>query len=205
MIQGSSNQDPGGHDSGGPDPGGPVSPRRPGVTPGPDSAGPEGPAAAAPGASMPRRRRPQPTPVQRALGLLVRREHSRKELARKLAVRGVEADEAAAAVERLASEGWQDDTRFAESLVRGRAMSGYGPIYIRAELGTHGLDSEAIAAALETFEGDWVEVARDLVRRRFGESGPLDLAQRRKAADLLARRGFDGDSIRVATRRDPAE
>ena len=233
MIQGSSNQDPGGHDSGGPDPGGPESPRRPGVTPGPDSAGPDGPAAAvpdaamaprpwpdaarpprggrdgpapaAPDASMPRRRRPQPTPVQRALGLLVRREHSRKELARKLAVRGVEADEAAAAVERLASEGWQDDTRFAESLVRGRAMSGYGPIYIRAELGTHGLGSEAIAAALETFGGDWVEVARDLVRRCFGESGPLDLAQRRKAADLLARRGFDGDSIRVATRRDPAE
>ncbi|MDW7600764.1 recombination regulator RecX, partial [Stenotrophomonas maltophilia] len=27
--------------------------------------------------------------------------------------------------------------------------------------------------------------------------------QRRKAADLLARRGFDGDSIRRATRYDP--
>ena len=49
-----------------------------------------------------RGRRPQPTPVQRALGLLVRREHSRKELGRKLAARGVEAGEAEAAIERLA-------------------------------------------------------------------------------------------------------
>ena len=36
-----------------------------------------------------------------------------------------------------------------------------------------------------------------------GEAGPQDLTQRRKAADLLARRGFDGDSIRRATRYDP--
>ena len=150
-----------------------------------------------------RKPRPQPTPVQRALGLLVRREHSRRELTRKLTSRGVEADEAAAAVERLAGDGWQDDTRFAASLVRSRAASGYGPLYIRAELGTHGLGSEAVAAALETFEGDWTEVARDLVRRRYGEAGPADLAQRRKAADLLARRGFDGDSIHRATRFDP--
>ena len=52
-----------------------------------------------------RRRRPEPTPVQRALGLLTRREHSRDELVRKLKQRGVEADDAAAAVDRLAEAG----------------------------------------------------------------------------------------------------
>lgn len=151
----------------------------------------------------PRRRRPEPSATQRALGLLTRREHSRKELTRKLAARGVDAGEVEAAVERLAGEGWQDDARFAESLVRGRANAGYGPLHIRAELGTHGLDREAVAVALDTFEGDWTEVARDLVRRRFGDAGPRDLAQRRKAADLLLRRGFDGGTIRTATRIDP--
>jgi len=65
-----------------------------------------------------RRARPEPTPVQRALGLLVRREHSRKELVRKLRGRGVEPEAAVAAVGRLAEEGWQDDARFAASLVR---------------------------------------------------------------------------------------
>lgn len=156
-------------------------------------------------APRPRRQRPEPTATQRALGLLVRREHSRKELARKLAARGVDAGEVGAAIDRLAREGWQDDTRFAESLVRGRAASGYGPRHIRAELGTHGLDREAIAAAMDGFEGDWTDNARELIRRRFGDAGPRDAAQRRKAAELLMRRGFEGDQIRAATRFDPDE
>ncbi|KGK58787.1 recombinase RecX [Xanthomonas cannabis pv. phaseoli] len=148
------------------------------------------------------RRFKEQTPVQRALGLLVRREHSRKELNRKLLARGIEPEAAQAAVERLAGEGWQDDARFAAAVVRNRAGSGYGPLHIRAELGSHGLDSDAVNAAMATFEGDWIENARDLIRRRFGEEGPVDLPQRRKAADLLARRGFDGDCIRRATRFD---
>ncbi|MCO5735170.1 MULTISPECIES: recombination regulator RecX [Stenotrophomonas maltophilia group] len=150
-----------------------------------------------------KRRQREQTPVQRALGLLVRREHSRKELTRKLTARGIEDEAAQAAVAKLTEAGWQDDTRFAENLVRMRANAGYGPIHVRAELGTHGLDSAAIAAAMDSYEGDWQENARDLVRRRFGEAGPQDLTQRRKAADLLARRGFDGDSIGRATRYDP--
>lgn len=155
-----------------------------------------------PGSPRPRRSRPEQTPVQRALGLLTRREHSRRELERKLASRGVDAGEAKAAVERLASEGWQDDRRFAELLVRSRAGSGYGPLRIRAELATHGLDRDAIAAAMDTFDGDWTETACDLVRRRFGPGGLTDLAGRRKAADFLIRRGFDGGSVRAATRLD---
>lgn len=149
-----------------------------------------------------RRRRPELTPSQRALGLLVRREHSRRELTRKLAARGVEAEEARAAVERMTAEGWQDDARFAEQLVRSRANNGYGPLRIRAELGTHGLDREAVAAALAGWDGDWDEQARDLVRRRF-PGGFDDLATRRKAADFLIRRGFSADQVRAATRFDP--
>nr|WP_295375521.1 recombination regulator RecX [Pseudoxanthomonas sp.] len=156
-----------------------------------------------PGTSPRRRRvRAEQTPVQRALGLLTRREHSRRELERKLASRGVAPEEARTAVERLAGEGWQDDRRFAESLVRSRAGNGYGPLRIRAELATHGLDRETIAAAMDTFDGDWTEKACDLVRRRFGPGGLIDLAGRRKAADFLIRRGFDGGSVSAATRLD---
>lgn len=144
--------------------------------------------------------------TQRALGLLTRREHSRKELQRKLTSRGMDAAEVETAVETLSGLGWQDDARFAESLVRSRAGSGYGPIRLRAELATHGLDSEAIARALDSYEGDWLENARDLVRRRFpglsGQAGSEDLALRRKAADFLMRRGFDGERVRKATRFD---
>ena len=145
-----------------------------------------------------RSRKPPPTATQRALGLLVRREHSRKELRRKLAARGVEADEARAAIDKLAEAGWQDDARFAELLVRSRAASGHGPVHVRAELRTHGLGSEAIAAALDGFDGDWTAIARDLVRRRFGADGIKTLAGQRKAADFLLRRGFAMEQVRAA-------
>ena len=158
------------------------------------------------GGGEPRRRRPEPTPAQRAMGLLVRREHSRKELARKLEARGVEEGEAAATVERLAEAGWQDDERFAAALARQRALSGYGPLRIRAELATHGVGDEAARAAFDALaeagEDDWLARARDLVRRRHGPGVADDPALRRKAADFLFRRGFDGDTVRSATAFD---
>lgn len=160
------------------------------------------------GAGKARRRRPraEPTPAQRALGLLVRREHSRRELARKLEARGVESTEAEATVERMAEAGWQDDGRFATALARERALSGHGPLRIRAELGMHGLDGEAIDAAFQALaeagEDDWLGRARTLVRRRHGAGVASDPALRRKAAELLFRRGFDGDTVRAATALD---
>jgi len=152
--------------------------------------------------TRPRRKRPEPSPTQRALGLLVRREHSRKELTRKLAARGVEPEAANAAIDKLADAGWQDDARFAEQLVRSRAAAGQGPLRIRAELATHGLAREAIAAAMDSHDGDWLDHARDLVRR-FGAIADGDHAARRKAAELLLRRGFTSEHVRAATRFDP--
>jgi regulatory protein len=154
-----------------------------------------------------KRRRPEPTPAQRALGLLVRREHSRKELALKLQARGIAASDAAAAVEKMTQAGWQDDVRFACSLVRIRAAAGYGPLHIRAQLGSHGLGVETIAAAFaalaESGEDDWLGRARDLVQRRFGAQEALTLPAQRKAADYLMRRGFNGDCVRAAIRALP--
>ena len=163
---------------------------------------PGGDGGGAPSSAQKRRRHPEPSPTQRALGLLTRREHSRKELARKLTCRGVETADAQDAIDKLTAAGWQDDTRFAQSLVRSRAAAGYGPGWIRAELGTHGLGAEAVSVALATFQDDWVEIARDLVRRRLGDAGPLDTTQRRKAADLLLRRGFTMEHVRTSTRRE---
>ncbi|PNS07747.1 regulatory protein RecX [Solilutibacter silvestris] len=156
--------------------------------------------------SRPRRRtRPEPSPAQRALGLLVRREHSRKELLQKLTIRGVPVAEADAAVAKMVSAGWQDDTRFAESLVRSRASSGYGPRRIRAELGTHDLDGDHSMAALDSLEMDWTAQARDLIRRRHPAALDGDRAAQRKAADFLFRRGFSMDQIRAAIRSGPDE
>ena len=149
------------------------------------------------GAGKPRRRRAALSPYERAVGLLARREHSRRELERKLVAKGVEAGEAHDAVERLSVQGWQDEQRFAGSLARNRAMAGYGPVRIRAELGTHELPDHVIDAALEELQAqhDWREAARDLLQRRIGEIVPHDPARRRKAQALLLRRGFDSETV----------
>ena len=154
-----------------------------------------------------RKRRPRElTPLQRALALLVRREHSRKELARKLAERGIEAEAALSAVDRLTGDGWQSDARFAEMLVRTRVTHGQGPVRIRAELGTHGLDQEKIETALQGFEGSWTDAAREVARRRFGmDLLSADVAQRRKVADFLYRRGFDGEAVRAVLSGNPQD
>ena len=155
----------------------------------------------------PKSRRRETTPAQRALTLLVRREHSRQELTRKLQARGIADAEAAAAVERMAQAGWQDDSRFACSLARARSAAGYGPLRIRAELASHGLEAVAVEAAFAALadagDDDWAAHARDLVCRRHGRPEHLDLRTQRKVADFLLRRGFDGDSIRAALRDLP--
>ncbi len=148
--------------------------------------------------SSPRRRRPDLTPTQRAMGLLTRREHSRRELARKLTSKGVEPDQAKTVVDALSASGWQDEARFAELLVRSRASAGHGPVRIRAELGTHALGSEIIAAALDGFDGDWAENAHDLLRRRHPAALTGDRVIQRKATDFLLRRGFSMEQIRRA-------
>jgi regulatory protein len=152
----------------------------------------------------PKRERKPATALQRALGLLTRREHSRKELIRKLVSRGVDAAEVETAVDKLANAGWQDERRFAESLVRSRAANGYGPLHIRAELGTHDLPAEVREAALDDFDGDWAALARDAVTRRFARVGDPRLRER-KAADYLVRRGFPADVVRAAARFSPED
>lgn len=149
-----------------------------------------------------RRRRPEPTPTQRALGLLTRREHSRVELARKLAVRGVGQSAAQEAIDKLGDAGWQSDARFAESLLRSRAASGYGPVYIRAELATHRLADATIAQAMAAFEGDWVAVARQQIRRRHADALAGDRAARQKAMGSLLRRGFSMEQAAAALGED---
>lgn len=148
-----------------------------------------------------------PSAYQRALGLLVRREHSRAELARKLRAKGVESGDLDVALEKLARQDFQSDERFAAALARTRAASGQGPVRIRSELATHGLPRDTIEAALEACERDWSASARELVIRRYAGKNLSDPAVRRKAVDFLLRRGFEQRSAFAAVRgtRDNGE
>jgi len=142
---------------------------------------------------------------QRALGFLVRREHSRTELQSKLAARGHDAGEIAEALDRLGEQNYQSDQRYAESMARARLSGGYGPQRLRAELRQRGIGNEnietALSEALEAAPGDWVDQAEQALRRRFGESSSDDPRDQRRQLEFLLRRGFDIETARQALRR----
>ncbi|MEZ2417987.1 regulatory protein RecX [Luteibacter sp. RCC_6_2] len=145
--------------------------------------------------------RPTRTAYDKALGLLARREHSRRELKQKLERGGFERDESVAALERLGDQGYQDDDRFAGSLVRNRVGQGYGPARIRAELRSQGIADARIRELIEAADVDWHDLAANQLRRRYGKPS-ADPAERARRAQFLLRRGFAAATVRVLTHAD---
>lgn len=143
--------------------------------------------------------RPKPSAYDKALGLLARREQSRRELGRKLGQKGYDRAEADAALDRLGEQRYQDDERFAGMLVRNRASQGYGPQRIRMELKTHGVDDAAIRQLLDEADADWDASAAAQLRKRYGGKAPADYAERSKRAQFLLRRGFSAATVRGVT------
>ncbi len=137
------------------------------------------------------------TAYGRALGLLGRREHSRRELRDKLIARGITDDEADAALTRLDDKGFQSDQRFAEMLARSRIAQGHGPIRILAELRLKGIDAHTAQIAIDQQHPDWQVLAADLCRRRF-RGVAANHAERSKRANFLVRRGFPAAIARSA-------
>lgn len=149
-----------------------------------------------------------PSGYERGLSLLARREHSARELQRKLAAKGHAPAEAGAAVEQLRERHYQDDDRYAASLARRRVAQGYGPRRIQAELKSHGLRDAAIRLVMAGLAVDWNALAADQLRRRHGGRAATDPAERAARAGLLLRRGFDPATVRAVTRAevdDPGE
>ncbi|GGX99666.1 regulatory protein RecX [Litchfieldella qijiaojingensis] len=142
-----------------------------------------------------------PSPYDDAIRLLARREYSRAELEARLAAKGHDGEDVAACLERLAEQGLQSDTRFAEHFIRSRVGRGQGPLKILAELGNRGIASEFARSALAEYEAsetvDWYELACDTLGRRFSSPGdtPSERARRER---FLAGRGFDFDQVRHA-------
>ena len=136
----------------------------------------------------------QPSLKGRALALLARREHSRRELERKLAEHEIEPGQLRQALDELQARGFIDEQRVVESVLHRRAPR-LGAQRIKQELQAKGLDAERVALALASLKATEVERARGVWRARFGEL-PRDAAERAKQARFLAARGFGGEVIR---------
>lgn len=137
----------------------------------------------------------------RALKLLAAREHSRRELERKLAKHEAQPGQLKTALDELQARGFIDEQRVVDSLLYRRA-SRLGAARIRQELQAKGLDAERIALAVASLRASEVERAREVWRRKFAVP-PADAQQRARQARFLLARGFSGESVRRVLAWDP--
>ena len=133
--------------------------------------------------------------------MLARREHSRAELARKLADDATPED-VQAVLDQLERSGLLSDARFAEAFVSSRA-SRVGNARLKHDLRARGVAEEIVAAALPAEAGSEMARAREVWRRKF-PAPPADRADYARQARFLQQRGFAVDIIRKVL-KEPEE
>ena len=129
---------------------------------------------------------------QRAVRLLARREHTRAELARKLAAHGTP-EEIDTVLNELARSGLQSDARFAESYLRSQGAR-LGAARLRQTLRQKGVAPDLIADHVEDLP-DELDRARAVWQKKFS-AAPADRSDWARQARFLQARGFSAEIIR---------
>jgi regulatory protein len=135
---------------------------------------------------------------KKAMDFLARREYGQAELVRKLADKGYQRRITEDEVVRLAEEGLQSDTRFADSFVQSRINQGKGPVRIRVDLAQRGIRDGVIEGAIETADVDWFELAEAERVKKFGPEVPAEFREKARQMRFLQYRGFEQDHISAA-------
>jgi regulatory protein len=142
----------------------------------------------------PRRPRRQKSLLARALGYLARREHSRAELRRKLAVHAESAAQLDRLLDGLEAKKLLSDRRFTEVMARSRGER-FGAARVRQELRAHGVGDPLVREAVGELTRTELQRARQVWRRKF-DGPPADAAERARQMRFLAQRGFDAEVVR---------
>jgi regulatory protein len=128
------------------------------------------------------------------LRLLARRPRSQAEIERRLTGWDISAEAAHRLLRRLADAGLVDDDRMAHDVSDSLRRRGHGSLRAAYDLERLGVADGASAATVQDHEAADSDIAREVLVSRFGE-GPYDPPTMRRAAGLLARRGFDEQTI----------
>jgi regulatory protein len=137
-----------------------------------------------------------------ALACLGRRPFSRRDLARRLVMRGHPPESADHAVARAESVGLVNDETYARHFVQTRSARGRGPMRLRRELAVMGVAASIIDRVLaEQAEESDPGVVRALARKRASQLGGVERQDRfRRVVAFLARRGYAGPEVRKVVR-----
>ena len=125
----------------------------------------------------------------KALDLLSRREHSRKELYLKLLKRYESKEDINSALDKLEENNLLSDSRFADEYVQARRRKGFGPIKITVELEKRGVEELLISNEINKFD-DWDNLAELSFKKRFPDGASKDFKQLQKQKNFLINKGF---------------
>ena len=125
----------------------------------------------------------------KALDLLSRREHSRKELYLKLISRFESKEDINLILNKLEKNKLLSDSRFTEEYVQARRRKGFGPIKISAELEKRGISDSLISAQINIYD-DWDDLAQSTFQKRFSEGISKDFKELQKQKNFLSNKGF---------------
>ena len=135
------------------------------------------------------------SPAGRALRLLARREHTRRELEVKLGPHVADPDELHALLDDFTARGWLSESRAVAQLVNSK-RDRMGAARIRHALRQRGAPEDLIASAVQGLRDTELDRARAVWGRKFS-SPPTDAAERARQVRFLQARGF---SVEVALR-----
>ena len=125
----------------------------------------------------------------KALDLLSRREHSRKELYIKLTKRFDCKDEINLTLDQLEENNLLCDSRFTEEYVHSRRRKGFGPVKISMELEKKGVKDSLISSEIDKFN-DWDKLAELSFKKRFPDGTSKNFKELQKQKNFLTNKGF---------------
>lgn len=130
----------------------------------------------------------------RALRILARREHSRRELEQKLSVfaETCGSEVLAGVLDKLEQRGFLSEKRVVEQVARVR-RSRFGSQRIVHELKAKGIDRHLIDDILPTLKETELEAALNIWRKKFDKSLPRE--ERGKQIRFMMNRGFSMETI----------
>ena len=131
-----------------------------------------------------------------AFAVLTRKEYSKADLIKKLALYAEHQDEVIQLVDELARENYQSDQRVAEMIVRSQMRKGKGPNRIKLALNAKKIDKSLVQDDMK--EVDWYEEAYQLKVKKYGTEVTKDSRIKAKQIRFLQYRGFEMDAIMKA-------
>lgn len=130
--------------------------------------------------------------------MLSRREHSQRELLRKLSQKGLDSELCEQQVQKFVEGNVQSDARFVEMIIRSRVNKGQGLNRIKQELSEHDIDYTLIQSTLDELDLDWFELAHNVANKKYADKPHKDWSELQKRQRFMQYRGFSQDEINYA-------